>query len=281
MKRRLTKKRLWTVSIAGSCTVFIILTPFESWFVHPVGKALLSVLLVWMAFGYRSLKTFAQTVFMFYVVSFLAAGTLIALETIRFSMLENHGFLNDYTASMYGSFSIILMVSALPVIWLINRWTDLVTKTRKLKSAKLANVNVQIGEDHFHGEALVDTGNELKDPITRAPVMVMEVSVLEDKLSSDKYKQIQTMVREKRMEDIEHVESWKERWRLIPFRTAGQDLQMMFALKPDNVRVNYDNTEVQFDSMLVGLEPQSLSSNGDFTMILPADPLQTSTNATA
>ncbi|MFB4162580.1 sigma-E processing peptidase SpoIIGA [Alteribacillus sp. JSM 102045] len=281
IKRKLPIKRLCAVSIIGSCSIFIVLTPFEAWLVHPAGKFFLSVLLVLIAFGFPSLLVFLQSLFMFYIMSFLAAGAITAIETMRFSMQLREGFLSEYASSMYSSFSIILIVFSIPLLWLMFKWTDVVTYARKMQWSKLATVTVQVENALWKGEALIDTGNQLKDPITRAPVMVMQASLLKNELPDEEYKQLQAMLHYKRVEDLEHINWWEGRWRLIPYKTAGQNMQMMFAFKPDNITVNYDEKQISFDSVLVGLEENSLSSNEDFQMIFPSDPLQASANASA
>ncbi|WP_158735443.1 sigma-E processing peptidase SpoIIGA [Alteribacillus sp. YIM 98480] len=281
IKRKLSLKRLFIVSVIGSCSIFIVLTPFELWLVHPLGKVLLSIVLVFAAFGFPSLFAFLQSLFMFYVMSFLAAGTITAIETMRFSLQHREGFLSEYAASMYSSFSIILIVFSLPVLWLTFKWTDNTTKARKMQWSKLATVTIKVENTTWKGEALIDTGNQLKDPVTRSPVMVMQISLLRKELPEEQFKQLETMLHHKRIEDLEYVTWWEGRWRLVPYRTAGQNMQMMFALKPDLVTVQFEEKQIDFDTILVGLESQSLSSNEDFQMIIPSDPLQASAHESA
>ncbi|SFE40788.1 stage II sporulation protein GA (sporulation sigma-E factor processing peptidase) [Alteribacillus iranensis] len=280
LKRKITKKRLWFVSLLGSCTIFFVLTPWESWLFHPFGKALLTIVLVWLAFGYSSLYMFAQSVFMFYMTSFLAAGTILALETWRYSIQEHYIAISHYVQSMYSSFSLILIVLSIPGIWLIFYWTDSIIKKRKVKMSKLAHVVIEAEGVSLEGKALVDTGNELKDPITRVPVMVMQISHLRKIWPMDEYETLHEVVHHNRLEQLSEITHWKDRWRFIPYRSAGQDMKMMVAFKPDRVAVE-DEEISTFDSILVGLETRQLSSSNDFTMIFPSDPLETSKHATA
>ncbi|SDG95385.1 sporulation factor SpoIIGA. Unknown type peptidase. MEROPS family U04 [Alteribacillus persepolensis] len=281
VKRRISKKRLWLAALLGSCSIFIVLTPWEDWLIHPLGKLALSILLVWTAFGFPSLALFFQSLCMFYVMSFLAAGTMTAVETLRFSMQQQSGFLSEYTSSMYSSYSVMLVLFSIPLVWFATRCTDNITTARKLQAAKIADISVHVNQAVYQGKALIDTGNQLKDPVTRAPVMVMEASLVQSQLAGEQYQQLYTMISKKRIEDLENLTFWEGRWRLVPFRSAGQSSQIMFALKPDVITVQWENTTLRFENVLVGLEAEALSANQDFQMIFPSDPLQAQAHESA
>ncbi|WP_185819767.1 sigma-E processing peptidase SpoIIGA [Salibacterium salarium] len=275
-KRTLSKKRLLIVSLIGSCSIFIVLTPWEFLLVHPIGKVFLSILLVFIGFGYVSLSVFLQQLFMFYIVSFLAAGTMIGLETMRFSAVERQGFITDISSIMYTRFSFPIILLAILLIWVIFQGMARFMKTRRQQFSKIVNITAVLGDTEWEGNALVDTGNQLKDPITRFPVMVMEINLLKDQLSKKELEQWRHMIRSQRVEELEHMKQWKDRWSLVPFRTAGQDMKMMFTLKPDYLLIEEEGKPERVDSVLIGLEANVLSSKGDFQMIFPADALSTS-----
>ncbi|WP_374701193.1 sigma-E processing peptidase SpoIIGA [Thalassobacillus sp. C254] len=52
LKRKISMKRLLIVAAVSSSTVFLILTPLEGFFLHPLGKFLLSVGVVIGTFGF-------------------------------------------------------------------------------------------------------------------------------------------------------------------------------------------------------------------------------------
>lgn len=264
------------MSLIGSCSIFIVLTPWEFLLVHPIGKVFLSILLVFIGFGYVSLSVFLQQLFMFYIVSFLAAGTMIGLETMRFSAVERQGFMTDISSIMYTRFSFPIIVLAILLIWVIFQGIAHFMKTRRQQFSKIVNITAVLGDTEWEGNALVDTGNQLKDPITRFPVMVMEINLLKDQLSKKELEQWRHMIRSQRVEELEHMKQWKGRWSLVPFRTAGQDMKMMFTLKPDYLLIEEEGKPERVDSVLIGLEANVLSSKGDFQMIFPADALSTS-----
>ncbi|RSL31305.1 sigma-E processing peptidase SpoIIGA [Salibacterium salarium] len=280
-KRKLSTKRLWVVSVIGSCSIFIVLTPWEFMLVHPFGKVLLSILLVLIGFGFVSLSVFLQQLFMFYVMSFLAAGTIIGLETMRFSLAERQGFLTEYTSVMYNVFSFPLLILAVPVIWWVIKGMTSLMKSRRKRLSKIIKVTVVLEEAKWEAMALVDTGNQLKDPITRTPVMVMEMTLLKPQLSNKEFEQWRHMISTQRVEDLEHMKRWKDRWRLVPFRTAGQEMQMMFTVKPDYILIEEDNQTQTVETMLIGLDTNTLSSTGDFQIIFPADVLPASKHDSA
>ncbi|WP_267880097.1 sigma-E processing peptidase SpoIIGA [Salibacterium aidingense] len=277
-KRSISWKRLWITAVLSSCSIFIVLTPFEGWLVHPAGKFILSVLIVWLGFGFVSLVVFLQQLFMFYVVSFLMAGIIVGMDMMRFSFLEEPAFLKDYASMLYSPLPYLFVLLLLPVIWLIMQGMNAAVKHRSARRGKMAEVTVVLGEYRFKAAALMDTGNQLKDPVTRTSVIVMELQLLKPILARGEFEKWKHMISHQKIEELEKVNKWKNRWKLVPYRTAGHDMKMMFAVKPDYIEVQEDQSTrtEKLDTILLGLDPHSLSSTGDFQMIFPVDALQSS-----
>lgn len=272
MKVSLTKKRLIIASILASTTVFIVFTPFEHWLTHPLGKIVLSAFLVLIGFGFRSLPLFLKTLCMFYMTSFLAGGIIIGFHSLYLSSVYPSASLHHVT--MFEQLSHVFLFVTLPFLWGGFIWMEKTVKIRKRRHAKHKKVTVSIDGKMVTGTALIDTGNHLKDPLTKTPVMVMNLSLLKSIVSEKEYLRLREIIQKKNWEQVGEMGRWKDRFRLIPYRTAGQEMNIMVALRSDVVIVHERERDIPFKSFLIGLEQKGLSTNGDFHIVFPAEALE-------
>jgi stage II sporulation protein GA (sporulation sigma-E factor processing peptidase) len=132
----------------------------------------------------------------------------------------------------------------------------------------VAEVEVQVGEYTSRCAGLIDTGNQLYEPLTRTPVMVMEAAQWEGKLPDDWIAKI----RAGRSEDLLLSESasgdWQDRLRLVPYRGVNKSTQLMVALKPDRVVVTQGESRTETIRTLVGLDGGTLSRDGTYHAII-------------
>ena len=92
---------------------------------------------------------------------------------------------------------------------------------------------------------LIDTGNQLYEPLTRTPVMVMEACVWEDVLPASWIHHIRKRRWIKLFADMTDDEPfiWQDRLRLVPYRGVNSGAQFMLAIKPDLVIIVRDGEQ--------------------------------------
>ncbi|MGY4689742.1 sigma-E processing peptidase SpoIIGA [Salibacterium sp. K-3] len=271
-RKPLSKRRLWTVSAAGSCSVFIVLTPLEDWLFHPGGTFVLSVVLVLAAFGFHSLTLFLQQLFVFYILSFLTAGIMTGLH-IMFYYPAGQDASWVPEASFSHWFVLLALLPAAVTILLLQT----IGNTRSTKVEKTTSVTIEIEGRRWEAAALVDTGNQLKDPLSGTPVMVAELQLFASYIPGEEYRKWKEMIQNEKIADLETISVWEHRWKIIPYKTAGQNMRWMFALRPDAVFLE-DNKETAVP-LLVGMDPCTLSGTDDFQMIVPAEVVPASSPA--
>ncbi len=110
--------------------------------------------------------------------------------------------------------------------------------------------------------AFVDTGNHLIDPMTLAPVVLVEASALAGVLPS-------SLIDAVKAGDSEALESLcrrhtKLKCRLIPFHSIEGSGGMIFAVRPDWIRLVSGG---QYENILLGLCATTLG--GDYQALLP------------
>ncbi len=66
----------------------------------------------------------------------------------------------------------------------------------------------------------------------------------------------------------ENDSGWATKLRLIPFRAVGVESQFLWAIKPDSVQVDHEGSSIVVNKVLIGLNTQQLSTNGEYQCIV-------------
>src|SRR5690606_36965709 len=95
-------------------------------------------------------------------------------------------------------------------------------------------------------------------PFTRKPVMLMEARLFANILPQELFKMMQADRQLVGLADLELPDTWLARLSIIPYRGAGQSMEMMVTLKPDEVVISTPENEWITERVLIGLEHHSL-----------------------
>ncbi|WP_188539546.1 sigma-E processing peptidase SpoIIGA [Paenibacillus segetis] len=272
-KQRVIIWRISLSAIVGALYVMMMFLPELSFLFTFLVKFLFSVLMLWIAFGFGSLQNYLRNMGAFYIVNFAAAGGILGVHYL----LQNSGEVWSgifYSASGGLGFSLkIGSLFTLILFFVVLIWFKVVVGSRRRLervSSFLAEVEVRIGETKVSCLGLIDTGNQLTDPLSRLPVMVMEASLWQEFLP-DSWKgklgaeHADNLIM-KWMEEDSFL--WRDRLRLVPYRGINKGTQFMIALKPDEAKVVLEGRVISSTKLLVGLDGGSLSTEGTYRAII-------------
>ena len=119
-------------------------------------------------------------------------------------------------------------------------------------------------------EALVDTGNRLKDPLGGAPVIIVEHSVVAHLLPEH----LHPVLIQMEAGDLSGVsrlltsERWSSRFRVIPFTSLGKEKGLLVGFRPDSASVIVDGRRVPLTPIVVGLHPKALDPEGVYRALV-------------
>ena len=267
--------RIWRTSVAvllGASYVLLMFVPaFEAMY-SVFAKLLFSIIVVYVAFGFGSLQSFLRTMGTFYLVHFVAAGAVFA---VHFLLLSSGDVMNRFLLQPSGSIAFAVdsgLWLSFPVFALSLVFLKSVFKAKIRSDAVqsyLAHVEVAIGEVAVNCSGLIDTGNQLYDPLSRVPVLVMECEIWRDFLPAAWLSIIQKREVDRifaAMDDEAFI--WRDRLRLVPYRGVNGKSQFMLALKPDKVIVTTDACAYQTNKVLVALDGGTLTPSGAYQAII-------------
>lgn len=282
-KTKLVWWRWLLSSIVGALYVVMMFVPeFDFMFTFLI-KFGLSLVMLFIAFGFKGLQVFLRNLGTFYVINFVAAGGILGIHY----MLQSSGELFNgiwYTASGGMSFDLKIAFWFTFIVFFAVLFLFKAVQSSKRKSDRmttyLGQVLVYIDDVTISCTGLVDTGNQLTDPLSRLPVMVMEVSLWQDMLPASwkgrlKEEAPDNLIMELDQEDFR----WQGRLRLVPYRGINKGTAFMLAIKPDLVRVTLDQLSYETTKVLIGLDGGVLSSEGKYRAVIHPELVQDAASA--
>lgn len=270
--------RLAGASFLGSSYVlFLFIPPLQSFYTFVI-KLLLSAVLIMVAFGFGQIQRFMSTFCTFYFVSFVTGGGILGLH---FFLQSQHELMQGMMVTQFSGYGdplswLFVLFGFAFMLWFSrNRWKQ-IEKTKRTEHF-LVDVNIYFGPTAISCRGLVDTGNQLTDPISKMPVMMLEGSLLREVVPSELLEHIVHLEIEMGagMEKLQDFPQWVKRLRIIPYRGVQQGMKLMYAIKPDYVEIVQEDCTYGSDRSLIGINNQPLSREGTFQAVVHPDLLQT------
>ncbi len=255
-----SKKRLFFASLAGAVYGVLLVFPSLQMLGNFFFKLLASFLIVRIAFPRLTRRKYMAAVAYFYLISFAMAGAVIGGT----ALLKGMGF-----ADAGFTFTAATLVFALLICLALSKWgVDYVKKNF------LRNSYVEVIDIHFNGKsarvnALIDTGNELVDPISKKPVIVAEFDAVRDLLPFS----LQDAFMRHGRGDVARIltdlmeKSIVRSLRLVPFSSIGKANGLLLGFKPELVLIP-DRGHCQLEDTVVCLYWGKIHTRDDCRCII-------------
>ncbi|MFD1677310.1 sigma-E processing peptidase SpoIIGA [Alicyclobacillus fodiniaquatilis] len=269
LKRKMRRSRVFLGGLTGACYALLLFFPTLSLLTTWPGKALMSVCMVWLALPKKNILDLIRLILVFYFVSFVFAGAAVAcgfaipgMSLGKALSIDGHGLV--FTTS---GETLALMVAVPLCIWGMQR---LLHRLRKVQQQThwLYTVEATFANHIIRFVGLLDSGNQLYDPVSRRPVSLVDLDVLLPVLPEEVQKAL--AAGSDMLTAVASVAASRN-FTLVPFQGAsGQGLTI--ALKPDHVYIKQGERGWQLESAhLFAVYPGRLNAEGTFRGILHMD----------
>lgn len=275
VKLRISWWRLILSALVGALYVVMMFVPELSFMYTFLIKFGLSVVMLWIAFGFGSLQSYLRTMGAFYIINFAAAGGIVGIHYLLQSSSEIwNGIM--FTASgghAYGlKIGFWFVIAVFPLVLICFKAVQSSRIRREQLETYIGEVVVEIDGVSVSCPGLLDTGNRLCDPLTRIPVMVMESTLWEGHLPAAwKGRLTQDGADRLLLETDGQSFAWQDRMRLVPYRGINRGSSFMLALKPDLVTIKLGEDTFYSKRVLIGLDGGTLSGDGAYRAIIHPD----------
>lgn len=256
---RLLYFRLFTAALLGAIYsvfyLYLAMTPFYS----VPAKILFSCLILFIGLKPQTWTEFKKALVYFYGISFAVAGASIAASYLMITPGESFKF--SY---------LLLLVGAIFAL-LIGIYGEKYLLRRIVPSLLRFGVELRFGAQSCNGQGFLDTGNGLKDPLTRRPVVVAEYEFLKQCLPQD----FQQAFDDNQDEDdiLDHLSqsSWANRLRIIPFSSIGRKNGILVGVRADAIMVHTGKKNVLHNNVVIGIYRDKLSQDGSYHLLIPSE----------
>ncbi len=255
---RVNRWRIWLSAFLGA--IYVVVSGIVPELLSPIAKIVLSLLLVWLTFGYHSWRTYLFRCSVFYLISFAIGGAVL-------------GWLNWYQtipltqkSLTIGQMSGGVIIGAAALFFCLRR-----TMLNVEQLAYSARVTVKCGDrkDTFCG--LLDSGNHLSVYARHAPVIVAEYTAVTSLVGTLR-SLLDATPQSAWVQAIAASQDtlWQSRLVVLPHRTVSTDSSMLLGIRVDEVSVTTGGRQYYVRDAVIAIVKTALSSNDTYQAIVPS-----------
>lgn len=268
----IVKKRpkLWRLILgsAASALLFclLIFAPVINQYYNIFSALIVLLTGILITFGLCELRELGKIVAFAHISAFAVGGigSAIFFSTNMGNIIGNVvGFTMNY-------FSFRILIAAACISYIIIKTILITLNKMGIKKQIIYNIKITIGEQSAQFSALVDTGNTLIEPLSKAPVIIAEYEHIYEFLPE----KMRNLFISRQEDDLAQFisavsgEEFEKNIRMIPFKSLGTENGMLIGFKPDAVEIAKENEILKLHDVVVGIYNLTLTKTGDYQGLL-------------
>lgn len=278
-KNRTCAKTLLLGSFSMSTLYCLVLfTPYKNQIISYIISFVILTIGIIITFRPKTLKTFFKLVLFIHISSFTVGGMGMAM--FFYTSIGNYA--GDFMVYTFENFSFKILITSICMSYIIIKLTSQSIKNMLIKKQAIYTINIHYDNKISILNALVDTGNTLKEPLTLSPVIITEFSAVEEFLPASLLAFFKNNLESNDFDvnslfgsinDIDTINSI----RLIPFKSVGEKNGLLLGFKPDNVEIIEENSVINVKDVIIGIYNCCLSKDGTYQGLLSPELIAKST----
>ena len=134
------------------------------------------------------------------------------------------------------------------------------------------SIKINIDNKYVIIKSIIDTGNFLREPITKTPVIVVEKQALKDSIPNYILDNLDRIINGENIELGEYI----SKIRLIPFTSLGKENGILLGIKIDKALVETEDKTTVLDNVIIGIYNGILSKTGKYQSLIGLEVLDDS-----
>lgn len=242
-KLKMSNLKLLLSSIIGAIYAIIsylnIIPIYSNFFM----KIFLSILMIFVAYNPQKVKKMLKSLVLFYLISFGTGGCALAL---LYLIAPSKIFFKN--GVLVGAYPMEVTIIAGFIGFLIIQYCFNTNKKRLQKKDFICEIKLKICDKIIQTRAFLDSGNNLRDPLTNEPVVIVEKEVINKYINID---------------DLNNFKGGDEnlKIRLIPFKSIGKQNGILIGLRANYIEIKYDEEELVINNVIIGIYEKQISKN--------------------
>ncbi|QAT40117.1 sigma-E processing peptidase SpoIIGA [Clostridium sp. JN-9] len=235
IKLRPVIKYLIISSTLGSLYVLTLLIPGLKVLSGFAGKLAAGFIMTFIAVRKKDFFFLLKAYCIFIIYTMLLAGICTFNSSSEFA---------NITVGVIYNFSYKKLMISIMIMYLIIHRTVTFIKDRKAMTNFIYTIDIQFNQNLKSVKAFLDTGNELREPVTNIPVIIAEQNVLNG-IDTDNFSKY-----------------------YIPYKLVDGNEGNLFGVKPSSIIVHMNGINNRVDG-IIAVTSSKLSKSGDYNALLP------------
>jgi len=265
-KFKASSARVLLGSFVGAMYVLAAFLPGMEMYFTLAAKIIISFVMVTVTFWPEKIKDFIKLTLFFYLVSFIFGGAVFGLY---YFLNPEGGMVSNGIYNISGFPIKTLLVSIIFAYIVIKICWDII-KSKAIHENLMVPVLIEFENKKVMIDALIDTGNSLRDPISNIPVIVVEFEAVKEILPEEVRKIFLNGIEADLNLVVQEISKtdWASRFRLIPFNSLGKINGMLIGFRPDRIEIELKNGKKDFEEVVVGIYNRILSGDESYRALL-------------
>lgn len=227
-------------------------------------KAILAVIMVYVAFNPQNVKRMWKQIAIFYLTSFVFGGvTLYLIYYIKPQevLMKDGVFVGEYILK-------VIMLGAI-VAFITIKISLKIIKTKINPKDMYCKIKIKLNDKIIETKAMIDTGNLAKEPITNTPVIIVESTLLETILPLQILNNLENILGGDFSQISQEIqEKYISKLRCIPFSSLGKQNGMLLGIRADEIQVETEDEKKISKNVIVGIYDKSLTKRGEYRALI-------------
>lgn len=263
-KVKINYLRILIASLIGAIYAIIEYVSKFDIYSNIILKTILSIILVFIAFNSNNLKDLSKQILLFYLTTFTFGG--IATYLIYVIKPQNIIIKNGIYSGIY--ILKVLLIGAILGFVIITIAFKIV-KNKMNKKDLFCKIKIYLNQKYITVDAMIDTGNMLKEPISGDSVIIVERTELYNLIPKEILNNINLILGgdfEKIPEDIKT--EYISRLKIIPFKSLGRENGMLLGIKAEYIEILDNQIENRKENVIIGIYDRSLTKRGEYSALI-------------
>ena len=203
--------------------------------------------MIYVAFFPKTIKMLFKYLIILYLTSFVFGGCAYFL--LYYIKPQEIFYRNGFLTGTYPiKIAFLGAIVGLAIVSIAFK----VIKNRLSKNDMFCDVEISYREKSVSIHLMIDTGNLLKDPITKIPVIIVEKEKLRAIIDNEVLDSLENVIYGTD-EDLNKKigEDYISRFRLIPFSSLGKQNGMLIGFKPDKAIIRFEGMEIEKNNVII------------------------------
>lgn len=258
-------RRMLGALFGAACYCITLYLPWESRALAGRGMMLISVCIVGIGiFSIRRPGKLFQFLLIFHAAAFFLGGTVTAIYSYtKLGYYIRKAVKGDFYAQICaGILAAIALVSCI-----LGKFIIVCIRQRQREKSLYYEIELIEGKRRKKATALLDTGNDLREPVSGKPVILMDMTFAGELLDERTREEVRGFYKTGTL-----TETGEEapRIRLVPYHSVGRSHGLLAAVFLDCLRIQMEQRVIEIPNVCAAFTEEPVSGRGNYQVLLNA-----------